>query len=313
MDPPTGQRTKARVLCCSGLPPSLRPPLLPPSPRSFVPCLMQSREYSGQRRERERERENGGEGVKKSPLQYIAHWRREGGGGGFAPFLSRSGRPPRAPNGRREEPYNRGLTTLSVHREGDQAFLFLCGALRGKARGERTMRGVGVRSTSSSDLLLFHHHVPFLHSRFLLRGEGVSHAAGRGEGKDGGRRESPGSKTEKEPRQGKAGSSSLEEEEEGAFWLLLLSRFSFPSALCTLALPVRLEASTAACSERGGGGVPRAKDTFPPSSVFIPLPSFVPLFPLPSLLPSRRRRRRLRCSLHHQPGKWRRRRRPPPP
>ncbi len=69
-------------------------------------------------------------------------------------------------------------------------------------------------------------------------------------------------------------------------------------------------------AEEGGGGVPRAKDTFPPSSVFSPLPSFVPLFPLPSLLPSRRRRRRrLRCSLHHQPGKWRRRRRrrPPPP
>ncbi len=151
MDPPTGQRTKARVLCCSGLPPSLRPPLLPPSPRSFVPCLMQSREYSGQRRERERERERErmvGKELKKARYSTLRIGGERGGGGGSAPFLSRSGRPPRAPNGRREEPYNRGLTTLSVHREGDQAFLFLCGALRGKARGERTMRGVGVRSPS---------------------------------------------------------------------------------------------------------------------------------------------------------------------
>ena len=179
------------------------------------------------------------------------------------------------------------------------------------------MRGVGVRSPPSSDLLLFQHHVPFLHSRFLLRG-GVSLMQQEEEKGRTGRKPWVKNGEGAKARQDKAGSSSLEEEEEGAFWLLLLSRFSFPSALCTLSLtlPVRLEASTAACREGGGGGVPRAKDTFPPSSVFIPLPSFVPLFPLPSLLPSRRRRlrrRRLRCSLHHQPGKWRRRRRPPPP
>ncbi len=190
-----------------------------------------------------------GKELKKARYSTLRIGGERGGGGGSAPFLSRSGRPPRAPNGRREEPYNRGLTTLSVHREGDQAFLFLCGALRGKARGGEPCAALAFAPphplSCSSSTTTF----PFFTLAFSYEGGCLSCSRKRrGEG----RGESPGSKTEKEPRQGKAGSSSLEEEEEGAFWLLLFSRFSFPSSLCTLSLtlPVRLEASTAACRGR---------------------------------------------------------------
>ena len=176
----------------------------------------------------------------------------ERGGGGEAPLrssLDRGGRRGLQTDG--EKSLTTAALLYSVYiGKGIRLFFFSVAPLGGKQGGGEPCAALAFAPphplTCSSSTTTF----PFFTLAFSYEG-GVSHAAGRGEGKDG--EKALGQKRRRS--RGKArldGSSSLEEEEEGAFWLLLFSRFSFPSALCTLSLtlPVRLEASTAACRGR---------------------------------------------------------------